>query len=107
MHRSAHQATRTVTVSFLFDQHNFRALQKRFADNRASPFNELAMDTEASYRYEQLADLIVSTVDNGTLGPGMRLPSVRAVSQQHGISISTVLQAYRLLEDRGVLVARP
>lgn len=65
------------------------------------------MDAEAIYRYQQLADLIVSTIDNGTLAPGMRLPSVRAISEQHGISISTVLQAYRLLEDRGALVARP
>jgi len=35
----------------------------------------------ASYRYEQLADLIASMVDNGTLGVGMRLPSVRAISE--------------------------
>jgi len=61
----------------------------------------------AFYRYEQLVDLIVNMIDNGTLGAGIRLPSVRAISEQHGISISTVLQAYRLLEDRGVLVARP
>lgn len=59
------------------------------------------------HRYEQLADLIVGMIDNGTLAPGMRLPSVRAISQEHGLSISTVLQAYRWLEDRGVLVARP
>lgn len=61
----------------------------------------------APHRYEQLAHLIVSMIDNGTLAPGMRLPSVRAISEQHSISVSTVLQAYRLLEDRGVLVARP
>src|SRR5579864_358586 len=65
------------------------------------------MDAPASFRYEQLAELIVGMIDNGTLVPGARLPSVRAVSEQHRISISTVLQAYRLLEDRGVLVARP
>lgn len=59
------------------------------------------------HRYEQLADLIVGMIDNGTLAPGMRLPSVRAISGEHGLSISTVLQAYRWLEDRGVLVARP
>jgi DNA-binding transcriptional MocR family regulator len=29
------------------------------------------------------------------------------VSEEHAVSVSTVLQAYRLLEDRGVLVARP
>ena len=65
------------------------------------------MDTHTSYRYEQLADLIVGMIDKGALAPGARLPSVRAVSEQHSISISTALQAYRLLEDRGVLVARP
>jgi DNA-binding transcriptional MocR family regulator len=65
------------------------------------------MDTHTSYRYEQLADLIVGMIDKGALAPGARLPSVRSVSEQHSISISTALQAYRLLEDRGVLVARP
>lgn len=66
-----------------------------------------APPTSTLHRYEQLADLIVDMIDNGTLAPGMRLPSVRAISEQHGLSISTVLQAYRWLEDRGVLVARP
>ncbi|MFM0289463.1 aminotransferase-like domain-containing protein [Paraburkholderia megapolitana] len=65
------------------------------------------VDTHASYLYEQLAELIVGMIENGALEPGMRLPSVRAVSEEHRISIATALQAYRLLEDRGVLVARP
>ncbi|CAB3773620.1 PLP-dependent aminotransferase family protein [Paraburkholderia humisilvae] len=65
------------------------------------------MDTHTSYRYEQLAELIVGMIDNGALAPGVRLPSVRAVSEQHRISIATALQAYRLLEDRGILIARP
>ncbi len=65
------------------------------------------MHAPTSFRYEQLADLIVDTIANGALAPGARLPSVRAVSEQHRISISTALQAYRVLEARGVLVARP
>ena len=65
------------------------------------------MDAPAPYRYELLADLIGEMVDNGALPPGARAPSVRAVSEQHGVSVSTVLQAYRTLEDRGILVARP
>jgi DNA-binding transcriptional MocR family regulator len=65
------------------------------------------MDAYTPYRYERLANLIGEMVDNGTLPPGARAPSVRAVSEQHGVSISTVLQAYRMLEDRGILVARP
>ena len=59
------------------------------------------------HRYEQLADLIGGLIDKGTLAPGMQLPSVRTISEEHGLSISTVLQAYRWLEDRGVLVALP
>ena len=72
------------------------------------PFiTSVSVDAPASYRYEQLAELIVGMIDNGTLAPNARLPSVRALSEQHRISISTALQAYRLLEDRGFLVARP
>jgi DNA-binding transcriptional MocR family regulator len=65
------------------------------------------MNPDTATRYEQLVKFIVSMVDNGTLAPGVRLPSVRTISEQQGISISTTLQAYRLLEDRGVVVARP
>ena len=65
------------------------------------------MEVQTAYRYEQLADLVAEMVANGALAPGARAPSVRAVSQQHGVSVSTVLQAYRTLEDRGILVARP
>ncbi|CAI2792059.1 Uncharacterized HTH-type transcriptional regulator yjiR [Serratia grimesii] len=65
------------------------------------------MDTPVSYLYEQLADLIASMIGNGAFVPGARLPSVRSMSKQHHVSISTILQTYRLLEDRGMLVARP
>jgi DNA-binding transcriptional MocR family regulator len=65
------------------------------------------MDALSTYRYEQLADLITGMIANGTLTEGARVPSVRALSKQHGVSISTALQTYRTLEDRGVLMARP
>ena len=59
------------------------------------------------YRYEELAGFIMSLVNNGTLPPGSRAPSLRAICRQRRISLSAALQAYRLLEDRGVLEARP
>ncbi|RKP49356.1 PLP-dependent aminotransferase family protein [Trinickia fusca] len=65
------------------------------------------MNASAPHRYERLADLITGMIEVGTLAPGERLPSLRNISEQHDISVSTALQAYRLLEDRGVLVARP
>jgi DNA-binding transcriptional MocR family regulator len=59
------------------------------------------------YRYEELAGFITGLVQNGTLRPGSRVPSLRQISRQRQISLSSALQAYRLLEDRGVLEARP
>src|SRR6516162_8299770 len=65
------------------------------------------MSAEAHFRYEELAKLITGLVDSGTLRAGERAPSLRAISRQRRIGLSTALQAYRLLEDRGVLEARP
>jgi len=57
--------------------------------------------------YERVAHQISGLIEQGTLRPGERIPSVRRFSAQHGVSISTVMQAYALLEDRGVIEARP
>jgi DNA-binding transcriptional MocR family regulator len=65
------------------------------------------MRTEPNYRYQDVAHFITALVDNGTLPLGARAPSLREVCRQHRISLSTALQAYRLLEDEGVLEARP
>jgi DNA-binding transcriptional MocR family regulator len=59
------------------------------------------------FRYEELASFITGLVDKGTLLPGSRVPSLRKISTQRQTSLSTALQAYRLLEDRGILEARP
>jgi DNA-binding transcriptional MocR family regulator len=60
-----------------------------------------------AYRYEELAAFITGLVHSGTLRAGARVPSLRQISKQRQISLSSALQAYRLLEDRGVLEARP
>src|ERR1051325_6061396 len=57
--------------------------------------------------YKQVALRISELNEHGTLRPGERVPSVRKCSEQQNVSIATVTQAYRLLEDRGVLEARP
>src|SRR3989454_717986 len=57
--------------------------------------------------YQQVAVRISELIDHGTLRPGERVPSVRKCSEQQSVSIATVMQAYRLLEDRGVIEARP
>jgi DNA-binding transcriptional MocR family regulator len=65
------------------------------------------MRAEPDYRYKEVAHFIATLVDNGTLALGARAPSLRQICRQHRISLSTALQAYRLLEDDGVLKARP
>ncbi len=59
------------------------------------------------YRYEELIGFIKSLIDGGVLAPGSRLPSLRKISRQRALSLSTALQAYRCLEDQGVIEARP
>jgi DNA-binding transcriptional MocR family regulator len=63
-------------------------------------------DTQSTL-YEVVAQRICRLIEAGTLRPGERIPSVRKLSQQTDVSVSTVLQAYRLLEDRGQVEARP
>jgi DNA-binding transcriptional MocR family regulator len=66
------------------------------------------METEhSSVLYEAVAGDISALIHSGTLGPGARVPSVRRMSRQRRVSISTVLQAYHLLENRGLIEARP
>lgn len=63
--------------------------------------------TQDKSLYEQVADRIHRLIVEGTLQVGDRLPSVRKLHEQWSVSISTVLEAYRLLEDRGLIAARP
>ena len=69
------------------------------------------MDTTAApakvYLYEEVAEKIANLIDKGTLRPGERVPSVRKLNAQLGVSVSTVLQSYLLLEDKGLIEARP
>jgi DNA-binding transcriptional MocR family regulator len=65
------------------------------------------MDEPPSPLYQRIADQIERAIASGALRAGARLPSVRQLSQQHGVSMTTSLQAYRFLENRGTVQARP
>ena len=57
--------------------------------------------------YVNLAELLGTRIEQGFYRPGDRLPSVRALSVEHGVSLSTVQQAYRMLEDSGLAMPKP
>jgi DNA-binding transcriptional MocR family regulator len=58
-------------------------------------------------RYERLAEHLTGLIDRGALRPGDRLPSVRELSRQQRVSVSTVVESYQLLENRGLVEVRP
>jgi DNA-binding transcriptional MocR family regulator len=62
---------------------------------------------EKEYLYEQIAGRISELIQHGTLQAGEKLPSIRRLSQQEKVSISTVMQAYYWLESKGLIEARP
>jgi len=57
--------------------------------------------------YEQVAGRVKDQILKRTYRPGDRLPSVRELSRAYKVSITTVLDAYRLLEDQGFIHPRP
>src|SRR5580692_10119922 len=57
--------------------------------------------------YVRIAERFTHQVANGVLRPGDRVPSLRRLSKEQGVSLSTALQAYLWLENRGYLEARP
>lgn len=58
-------------------------------------------------RYQSLADELAAAIGDGRLAAGSRLPSVRESARSRALSINTVLAAYRQLEARGQIEARP
>ena len=57
--------------------------------------------------YEQVAEDLRSAIRKGTLRGGDRMPSVRGLARQRGVSIATILQAYVHLENDGLIEVRP
>ncbi len=57
--------------------------------------------------YQQVADRMRQLITEGTLQPGDRLPSVRKLHLQLSVSVSTILEAYQLLENQGWVRVRP
>lgn len=58
-------------------------------------------------RYQHLATLLAERIEQGLYRHGEKLPSVRSLSQKHGVSISTVQQAYQILETMKLITPQP
>lgn len=66
------------------------------------------MDTDPTLPlYVRLADTIAGQIAEGVHPPGGRIPSVRRLREQHGVSLTTAVEACRLLEARGLVRSKP
>jgi DNA-binding transcriptional MocR family regulator len=63
--------------------------------------------TDSPLAYSRLAELLSTQIASNTYLPGDRLPSVRELALRHRYSMETVLRAFRLLEDLGLVEPRP
>ncbi len=57
--------------------------------------------------YRSIAERMEHLIEDGTFRVGDRLPSVRGLRKDWGISLTTAMEAYRILENRGLIEARP
>jgi len=73
------------------------------AEQRAAP----TPDARELPRYQTIARRFARAIEEGTLAPGEKLPSVRRLRADEGASASTVLQALAQLESSGLVEARP
>lgn len=67
----------------------------------------MARSAAGASLYEALANELTAAIRAGRLPAGSSLPSLRECSAQRKLSLNTVSAAYRLLEDRGLIAARP
>jgi DNA-binding transcriptional MocR family regulator len=59
------------------------------------------------HKYLQIAEGIEQMIQEEVLRIGDKLPSVRMLSEEYGISMGTAFQAYYHLEGKGLIEARP
>ncbi|MBK1833557.1 PLP-dependent aminotransferase family protein [Roseibacillus ishigakijimensis] len=57
--------------------------------------------------YRQLADDLQKLIESKTLRLNDRMPSLRKLARDRGVSLTTVQSAYEVLESRGLIEARP
>jgi DNA-binding transcriptional MocR family regulator len=62
---------------------------------------------QEEFLYIRISDLLENHIRNRTLKTGEKLPSVRSLSREQGVSMSTAFKAYAHLEDKGLIEARP
>lgn len=57
--------------------------------------------------YEEIAERIINLIENGVLKEGDKIPSIRTLSNQLGVSLNTVKESFWHLENRNYIQSIP
>lgn len=99
----------TQTVNLYCERHQYNNRRQPSPKRMNSPRDlpaHLLRDGSAHTLGQQLAAWFGERIRLRALAPGARLPSVRACAHTHGVSPSTVVAAYDLLQAQGLVEAR-
>lgn len=67
----------------------------------------MKINLKPDHKYIEVAERIEKLIERRALKVGDKLLSVRSLSREQGISLSTSFQAYYHLESKGLIEARP
>ena len=76
------------------------------ADAASSAVSFTIRHDDGTPPYEQLRRQVVDGVASGSLAPGARMPTVRALATDLDLAVNTVAKAYRALESDHVIETR-
>jgi len=68
---------------------------------------DLCVMEQKVFIYQKIALHIEEQITNGILKYGDKLPSIRILKQEYGVSVSTILQAYYTLEAKSLVESKP
>jgi DNA-binding transcriptional MocR family regulator len=80
---------------------------EQFDLNLKSKISVMEESKEHQFLYEEVANKLQQLIKTNVLKNGDKLLSVRSLSKEYGISISTAFKAYAELEIMGFVEARP
>lgn len=60
-----------------------------------------------TFLYSEIAENIATKIRSGVLQTGDRLPSIRLLSKQHGVSINTIKKVFLELEAQALIYSKP
>ena len=70
-------------------------------------FAKYRINMKREILYQKIAGTIAWQIKTGIWKAGEKLPSLRTISNEYGVSLNTAIQVYYELEKEGFIISRP